>query len=143
MSMCDRIALMKDGKIIQLSTPDEMYKNPKDKFVQLMDMAKDQKPFKQEDRVESNKIYGCTSQAWVVAKNNGDTTFSFRTDSDALIVKGLLQILEKVFNNKTSDEILSVDSQDILHSIGLEGSVTSQRNNGFASAVEKIHKLIQ
>ena len=33
MSMCDRIALMKDGKIIQLSTPDEMYKNPKDKFV--------------------------------------------------------------------------------------------------------------
>ena len=33
MSMCDRIALMKDGKIIQLSTPDEMYKNPIDKFV--------------------------------------------------------------------------------------------------------------
>ena len=51
--------------------------------------------------------------------------------------------VEKVFNNKTSDEILSVDSQYILHSIGLEGSVTSQRNNGFASAVEKIHKLIQ
>ena len=132
-----------EAEISSLRETFEIFDNPKDKFVQLMDMAKDQKPFKQEDRVESNKIYGCTSQAWVVAKNNGDTTFSFRTDSDALIVKGLLQILEKVFNNKTSDEILSVDSQYILQSIGLEGSVTSQRNNGFASAVEKIHKLIQ
>ena len=132
-----------EAEISSLRETFEIFDNPKDKFVQLMDMAKDQKPFKQEDRVESNKIYGCTSQAWVVVKNNGDTTFSFRTDSDALIVKGLLQILEKVFNNKTSDEILSVDSQYILHSIGLEGSVTSQRNNGFASAVEKIHKLIQ
>ena len=132
-----------EAEISSLRETFEIFDNPKDKFVQLMDMAKNHKSFKQEDRVESNKIYGCTSQAWVVAKNNGDTTFSFRTDSDALIVKGLLQILEKIFNNKTSDEILSVDSQYILHSIGLEGSVTSQRNNGFASAVEKIHKLIQ
>ena len=121
----------------------EIFENPKDKFLQLMDMAKDQRPFKQEDRVKSNKIYGCSSQAWIVAEDNGDTTFSFRTDSDALIVKGLLQILEKIFNNKTSDEILSVDSHYILQYIGLEGSITSQRNNGFSSALEKIHKLVK
>ena len=121
----------------------EIFENPKDKFLQLMDMAKDQRPFKQEDRVKSNKIYGCSSQAWIVAEDNGDTTFSFRTDSDALIVKGLLQILEKIFNNKTSDEILSVDSYYILQYIGLEGSITSQRNNGFSSALEKIHKLVK
>jgi len=121
----------------------EIFENPKDKFLQLMDMAKGQRPFKQEDRVESNKIYGCSSQAWIVAEDNGDTTFSFRTDSDALIVKGLLQILEKIFNNKTSDEILSVDSHYILQYIGLEGSITSQRNNGFSSALEKIHKLVK
>ena len=120
-----------------------IFDNSKDKFLQLMDMAKDQRPFKQEDRVKSNKIYGCSSQAWIVAEDNGDTTFSFRTDSDALIVKGLLQILEKIFNNKTSDEILSVDSYYILQYIGLEGSITSQRNNGFSSALEKIHKLVK
>ncbi|MEP5376749.1 MAG: ABC transporter ATP-binding protein, partial [Hyphomicrobiales bacterium] len=33
MSMCDRIALMKEGKIAQLSEPDEMYTNPADSFV--------------------------------------------------------------------------------------------------------------
>ena len=132
-----------EAEISSLRETFEIFDNPKDKFVQLMDMAKDQKPFKQEDRVESNKIYGCSSQAWIVAEDNGDTTFSFRTDSDALIVKGLLQILEKIFNNKTSDEILSVDSHYILQYIGLEGSITSQRNNGFSSALEKIHKLVK
>ena len=121
----------------------EIFENPKDKFLQLMDMAKDQKPLHKDDKKEFNKIYGCSSQAWVVAKNHENNTYTFRTDSDALIVKGLLQILEKVFNNQTSEEILSVNSQYILQAIGLEGSVTSQRNNGFSSAVDKIHKLVQ
>ena len=121
----------------------EIFENPKDKFLQLMDMAKDQRPLHDKDKIESNKIYGCSSQAWVVAENHEDKTYTFRTDSDALIVKGLLQILEKVFNNQKSKEILSIDSQYILRAIGLEGSVTSQRNNGFSSAVNKIHKLVQ
>ena len=121
----------------------EIFENPKDKFLQLMDMAKDQKPLHDKEKIETNKIYGCSSQAWVVAENHEDKTYTFRTDSDALIVKGLLQILEKIFNNQKSKEILSIDSQYILQAIGLEGSVTSQRNNGFSSAVNKIHKLVQ
>ena len=121
----------------------EIFENPKDKFLQLMDMAKDQKPLHDKEKIETNKIYGCSSQAWVVAENHEDKTYTFRTDSDALIVKGLLQILEKIFNNQKSKEILSIDSQYILRTIGLEGSVTSQRNNGFSSAVNKIHKLVQ
>ena len=121
----------------------EIFENPKDKFLQLMDMAKDQRPLHDKDKIESNKIYGCSSQAWVVAENHEDKTYTFRTDSDALIVKGLLQILEKIFNNQKAKEILSIDSQYILQTIGLEGSVTSQRNNGFSNAVNKIHKLVQ
>lgn len=33
MSMCDRIAIMRDGEIVQLAQPDEMYKNPVSEFV--------------------------------------------------------------------------------------------------------------
>ena len=108
-----------------------------------MDMAKDHRSLPDKDKIESNKIYGCSSQAWVVAKNHENNTFTFHTDSDALIVKGLLNILEKIFNNQTSEEILSVNSLYILQTIGLEGSVTSQRNNGFSSAVNKIHEIVQ
>ena len=120
-----------------------LFEDPKDKFVQLMDMAKESEQLKENEKVEQNKINGCTSRAWVVTEQNGDDTYTFRTDSDSLIVKGLLTILEKVFSGQTSDNILSVNSSDILYSIGLDKTITSQRTNGFSSAVQKIHNSLK
>ena len=120
-----------------------LFEDPKDKFVQLMDMAKESEELKENEKVEQNKINGCTSRAWVVTEQNGDDTYTFRTDSDSLIVKGLLTILEKVFSGQTADNILSINSSDILYSIGLDKTITSQRTNGFSSAVQKIHNSLK
>ncbi|MBT4154808.1 MAG: SufE family protein [Candidatus Marinimicrobia bacterium] len=120
-----------------------IFDNPKDKFIQLMDMAKESEGLTDSEKLEINKINGCTSQAWVTAKHNSDGTFSFKTDSDAMIVKGLLALLETIFSNQTSDEILSINSPDILKSVGLDGAVTSQRTNGFSSAIEKIQGFVK
>ena len=120
-----------------------LFEDPKDKFVQLMDMAKESEQLKENEKVEQNKINGCTSRAWVVTEQNGDDTYTFRTDSDSLIVKGLLTILEKVFSGQTADNILSINSSEILYSIGLDKTITSQRTNGFSSAVQKIHNSLK
>ena len=120
-----------------------LFEDPKDKFVQLMDMAKESEQLKENEKVELNKINGCTSRAWVVTEQNGDDTYTFRTDSDSLIVKGLLTILEQVFSGQTADNILSINSSDILYSIGLDKTITSQRTNGFSSAVQKIHNSLK
>ena len=120
-----------------------LFEDPKDKFVQLMDMAKESEHLKESEKIEKNKINGCTSRAWVVTKQNSDDTYTFRTDSDSLIVKGLLTILEKVFSGQTADNILSINSSDILYSIGLDKTITSQRTNGFSSAVQKIHNSLK
>ena len=120
-----------------------LFEDPKDKFVQLMDMAKESEQLKENEKVEQNKINGCTSRAWVVTEQNGDDTYTFRTDSDSLIVKGLLTILEKVFSGQTADNILSINSSDILCSIGLDKTITNQRTNGFSSAVQKIHDSLK
>ena len=120
-----------------------LFEDPKDKFVQLMDMAKESEELNQTEKNNINKINGCTSQAWVVADLNGDNTYTFRTDSDALIVKGLLTILERIFTGQTVDEVLAMNSEDILSSVGLDKAITSQRTNGFSSAVEKIHNIIR
>ena len=108
-----------------------------------MDMAKDLEPLSDDEKIEKNKIYGCTSQAWVVVKKNEDNSYSLKTDSDALIVKGLLFILQKIFNNQSASEIHSVNTQEILESIGLDGIITTQRTNGFSSALEKIQSLVK
>ena len=121
----------------------ELFEDPKDKFIQLMDMAKESKVLELSDRVDKNKIIGCTSQAWVLVTENKDKTFSIKTDSDSQIVKGLLSILEKIFQNQSAENILTITSQEILTSIGLEGSVSSQRTNGFSSAVKKIQGIVK
>ena len=43
-----------------------IFDNPKDKFIQLMDMAKESGGLTESEKTEKNKIYGCTSQAWDV-----------------------------------------------------------------------------
>jgi cysteine desulfuration protein SufE len=125
----------------ELATLFAIFDNPKDKFVQLMDMARESASLTENEQTEQNKIYGCTSQAWVVAEARVDGTYQFRTDSDALIVKGLLNILERIFNGHSSTEIRSVNGNRVLDSVGLGGSISSQRTNGFASAIQKIKEI--
>ena len=130
-------------ELVKLRETFMLFEDPKDKFVQLMDMAKQSPDLNISEKIDLNKINGCTSQAWVVVNSNNDGTFTIRADSDALIVKGLLTILERIFSNKIVDEVLSTNSQDILNSIGLENVITNQRTNGFSNAIEKIHSLIR
>jgi cysteine desulfuration protein SufE len=129
--------------LIDLREIFELFEDPKDKFIQLMDMAKESKVLDVSDKIDKNKIIGCTSQAWVLVTKNKDKTFTIKTDSDSQIVKGLLSILEKIFQDQTAEKILEMTSQEILASIGLEGSVSSQRTNGFSSAVKKIQGMVR
>ena len=110
-----------------------IFDDPKEKFIQLMDMAKESEGLSESERTEENKVYGCTSQAWVLMDK--------QEDSDAMIVKGLLTLLVKILYGQTASEIRSVDGSVILNSIGLLGAVSNQRTNGFSSAVEKIQQL--
>ena len=114
-----------------------LFTNPHDKYVLLVDMANDTVGLDPEDRIDDNKILGCTSQSWIVKEESGDT-FSFRTDSDAMIVKGLLSLIERVFNKRTKEEILTLDGSKFLASIGLGTAISSQRTNGFSNAIRKI-----
>ena len=120
-----------------------LFEDPKDKFVQLMDMAKESGNLSDAEKTDINKINGCTSQAWVVGNINADDTYSFKTDSDSLIVKGLLLILEKIFTKKSAKDILATNSDGILRAVGLEKTITSQRINGFSSALEKIKSIVK
>ncbi|MCP4931506.1 MAG: SufE family protein [Candidatus Marinimicrobia bacterium] len=114
-----------------------LFNDPRDKYVYLVDLAKESTGLQPEERIDRNKISGCTSQAWVVKEKLGDQ-YSFRTDSDAMIVKGLLFLIETVFNGHSKEEILTINGNRFLTSVGLDTAISSQRTNGFASAIQKI-----
>ena len=132
-----------DNQLAEFKKLFSFFDDPMDKFAQIIDMGKSSIGLDEIDRNESTKITGCTSQAWVKCTENGDGTFLVRTDSDAFIVRGLLNILEKLLNGRTFEEVLSLEAKDILENIGLNRSITSQRTNGFISAIAKIRQEIQ
>lgn len=112
-----------------------------DKYQYLIDMAKDSSA-KESIRTEENIIKGCVSQAWMKV-DFLNTEIKIITDSDALIVKGLLSILEKITKDINSNEIKKLDGSQILNDLGLGYSISSQRTNGFIGAVSKLKELIK
>ena len=117
-----------------------IFDDPKDKFSQLMDIAKESNGIPESDKSDKSRVSGCTSQAWVICEKEDDNYF-FKCDSDALIVKGLLSLLCKIYSGHNSNDIQSVNHADILNTVGLSGLISVQRTNGFASAVNKIHEM--
>ena len=115
-----------------------IFNEPQEKYVLLVDLAKKSSGLPPEKHTDKNKVNGCISQAWIIADKQTDDTYNFQTDSDAMIVKGLLFILQRLFNGQRKEDIVSIDGQIILDHIGLEGTISSQRTNGFGAAINKI-----
>lgn len=115
-----------------------LFDDSRDKYLQLVDIGRSAAGLEPEQRTEDNLITGCVSQAWIVFTDHPQRRVEFHTDSDALIVKGLLKLLERLFNGHAPEEVLEVHGNTILEEIGLGGSISSQRTNGFASAIRTI-----
>tara|TARA_B100002052_G_scaffold146488_1_gene133758 strand:- start:1577 stop:1975 length:399 start_codon:yes stop_codon:yes gene_type:complete len=111
--------------------------NPMDKYQYIIDIGKEKSENNHNIRTNENLIKGCVSQAWMHFESKNHP-IKIVTDSDALIVKGLLSILERIINNSTLEEIKDIDGSKILNEIGLGYSISSQRTNGFIGAINKI-----
>ena len=114
-----------------------LLENPMDKYTQIIELGKKKKGLMDRDKSDNNRIFGCTSMAWVKTIKNRNL-YSIQIDSDTFIVKGLLNIIQYIINESTKEDILKITVEDILKNIGLEKSITSQRTNGFLSAIAKI-----
>jgi len=124
-------------KIEELKSEFDILENPMDKYQYIIDLGKAKEDTSNNIRLEENLIKGCVSQAWMRIESK-QNPIKVTTDSDALIVKGLLGILERLINNSNIDEIKKLDGAKILNDIGLGYSISSQRTNGFVGAVNKI-----
>jgi len=130
-----------EESIREINSVFSFFQDPMEKIEQLIDYGKMASGISEDLKVDENKIIGCTSMAWVICKNDNER-IAISTDSESYIVRGLLHLLEKILSNRTKDEILSVEAGSILNNIGLGNNITSQRTNGFLSAVNKIQNQI-
>ena len=118
-----------------------LFDNQLDKFEYLIELGKDNKGLSDNYKIDQNLIIGCASKSWVICSQK-DNLFFIEIDSEAHIVRGLLSILQIAINGKTNTEIMDLNGIKILSDIGLGNSITSQRMNGFLSALKTIKTLV-
>lgn len=113
-----------------------------EKFEFLIELAKELPVFPEAYKIPENKILGCASSAWIVAKKNTDGTFSFFADADAQIAKGFLAMLVLGFEGATKEEILAT-SETFLKEYGITSSLSPSRANGALASFEALKKKVQ
>ena len=107
-----------------------------DKYQLLIDMGNQQQPLPEQYKTEQNLIDGCQSRVWLQA-DEADGIVSFRAESDALIVKGIVSLLIRVLSGHTPQEILDADLY-FIDEIGLKEHLSPTRSNGLLAMVKQM-----
>jgi cysteine desulfuration protein SufE len=107
-----------------------------DKYNYLIEMGKSLPMIEEKYKVDSNLITGCQSRVWLHAKFEDGRIF-FTADSDAVITKGIVNLLIRVFSGHTPQEIIDAQTE-FLDSIGLKEHLSPTRSNGLLSMIKQI-----
>jgi cysteine desulfuration protein SufE len=117
----------------------EILSDWEERYRHIIDLGKALPPLAYHERSEANRVRGCASQVWLVTEPH-EGRISYRGDSDAHIVRGLIALLLRLYSDRTAEEILAFDARAALASLGLDGALSTQRTNGLASMVERIRR---
>ena len=110
-----------------------------DRYRHVIDMGKAMPPLEDALRVPATKVDGCASQVWLVPQIT-DGVFTFRGDSDAMIVRGLIAILHTLYNDQHVADVLRTDAPAELGRLGLNDHLSAQRSNGLRAMVTRIRE---
>ena len=107
-----------------------------DRYQLLIDLGNEQEPLPEEYKTDNNLIEGCQSRVWLQA-DLVDGKVQFRAESDALIVKGIVSLLIKVYSEHTPDEILESEPY-FVEAIGLKEHLSPTRSNGLVAMIKQM-----
>lgn len=107
-----------------------------DRYQLLIDLGNEQPPLDDKYKTESNLIDGCQSRVWLQADYREGLLF-FTAESDALIVKGIVALLIRVFSCHTPQEIIEADLY-FIDRIGLREHLSPTRSNGLLAMIKQM-----
>jgi cysteine desulfuration protein SufE len=111
-----------------------------DRYRHVIELGKAMEPLEEAFRVPATKVDGCASQVWLVPKTEAGV-FSFRGDSDAMIVRGLIAVLAALYNGLPVAEVGRVDALAEFTRLGLNDHLSAQRSNGVRAMVGRIRAV--
>lgn len=132
---------MKDpNKIQSLIIADfEEYQTWEEKYERLIEIALESPKLDPKDKVDPNKIQGCSSRAWLVSNFENGKLY-FRADSDSLIVKGLASLIVQVYSGLEPAEIVNLEPS-FVSKIGFQKHLSANRISGLSALLGQIKKI--
>ncbi|KOS06955.1 Fe-S metabolism protein SufE [Flavobacterium akiainvivens] len=113
-----------------------MFDDWEERYQYVIDLGKTLPLIEEQYKTDDNIIKGCQSRVWLHAEEK-DGAVAFTADSDAILTKGLIAIMIRVFSGQKPEAILNADT-DFVDEIGLKEHLSPTRANGLVSMIKQI-----
>ena len=114
----------------------DMFEDWMERYEHLIELGKSLPIIDEKYKVEENIIKGCQSKVWLHSELKGDKIL-YTADSDAILTKGLVALLLRVYTDQTPQDILAANP-DFIDEIGLKEHLSPTRANGLVSMLKQI-----
>ena len=113
-----------------------MFEDWMQRYEYMIELGKSLPLIQEKYKTEDNLIKGCQSKVWLHAELQDDRLL-FTADSDAIITKGIIAILIRVFSNQKPKDIIEADTA-FIDEIGLKEHLSPTRANGLVSMIKHL-----
>ena len=111
------------------------------RYAYLIDMGKKIQGLPEDLKTDDRLVKGCTSKVWLILnwrEEQAGKSLEIKADSDAVIVRGLVALVMKVYNDCAPQDVLDINMQEGFKEMGLDAHLSPSRRNGFFSMIETI-----
>lgn len=122
----------------QLLEDFELLENWEEKYDYLIELGMDLPEMPPELKTEQNLVRGCQSSVWFDIRCK-DHKIIFEADSDSLIVKGIVAVVNQLFNEQPAEDVLKADLS-FFEEVGLWQHLSAQRGNGLLAMIAHLKK---
>jgi cysteine desulfuration protein SufE len=125
-------------KEIQEEIIDEfsMFDDWMERYEYIIELGKSLPIIEEKNKLDENLIKGCQSKVWLFSELDNDI-IKFSADSDAILTKGIVALLLRVYSNQKPADILNANT-DFIDRIGLKEHLSPTRANGLVSMIKYI-----
>jgi cysteine desulfuration protein SufE len=125
-------------KEIQEEIIDEfsMFDDWMERYEYIIELGKSLPIIEEKNKLDENLIKGCQSKVWLFSELDNDI-IKFSADSDAILTKGIVALLLRVYSNQKPEDVLTANT-DFIDEIGLKEHLSPTRANGLVSMIKYI-----
>jgi cysteine desulfuration protein SufE len=108
-----------------------------ERYEYIINLGKELPLIDEQYKTDDNLIKGCQSRVWLHADKDENGNVAFTADSDAILTKGIIALMIRVFSGQSPKDILEADTE-FIEKIGLKEHLSPTRANGLVSMIKQI-----